>query len=75
MTVIQLNRCYGRLAALCFLFRSSGVQISARSHAISTAFFHSFSQSLQANAGIVPQSAARMLPSMSLIIHYVTGTV
>jgi hypothetical protein len=52
----------------CFLFNRSSVQISAQRPAILTEVFHGFSQSLQANSGIVPWS--RLLPSTYFPVHY-----
>jgi hypothetical protein len=65
----KLNEQVSNVAAKFVLGRSR-VQISARRLAILTKVFHDFPQSLQANAGTVPQIRIRLLPSISFQINY-----
>jgi hypothetical protein len=54
----------------CFVFGRSRVLTSVRRSAILTEVYHRLPQSLQANAGILPQIRPRLFPSKSFpIIH------
>jgi hypothetical protein len=62
------------------VFRSSRDQISGRRPVIFTEFFHDITQSLQANAGFVPQFGSKpprstLLPSLSSPITLTSDTI